>query len=101
MIAQTVEIATPIAQVAQHAQPATLDPEQELEALAEDNLFHDEDIAELIELSESFFKARDKADFERALELKRSLMERIKLHALGMGITKEILENHYQRIIAA
>lgn len=96
MIAQTFGIATPISEVAQLAKPQPLSHEEQLEVLAEETLCWDDDLANLANKIDQYFRARDKQDFEAALNLKQELIGTIKLSALGMGITKEILDSHYK-----
>lgn len=100
MITQVLEtVSTPV-EVVQPAEVEPVSAEAKLEALAEDSLLHDEDLASFAVAIESYFKARDKRDFETALDIKKSLIETAHLWAMGSGITKKILDSHYSRIAA-
>lgn len=96
MIAQFLETAQTSPVQPQVAELATPDYEAKLEALEDETLFCADSVASLIELGEKYLKVRDRGDFEQAIEVHKELVKRIKLDALGMGITKEILDQHYQ-----
>lgn len=80
-----IQITGPVLQLVE------VDYETKLETLEEENLFFDEELAELSEMCDRALRAKDRGDFETALSLKQQLIGKIKLCALGMGITKEIL----------